>query len=69
MPKTSGYVLNSNSIIDCGEWTETGIVFENEGNFDSYHNSLMTTESDLYRKSIISHEYLDSGEAAASITE
>lgn len=69
MPKTSGYVLNSNSIIDCGEWTETGIVFENEGNFDSYHNSLMTTESDLYHKSIISHEYLDSGEAAASITE
>lgn len=69
MPKTSGYVLNSNSIIDCGEWTDTGIVFENEGNFDSYHNSLMTTDSDLYQKSIISHEYLDSGEAAASITE
>lgn len=69
MPKTSGYVLNSNSIIDCGEWTDTGIVFENEGNFNSYHNSLMTTESDLYKKSIISHEYLDSGEAAANITE
>ena len=69
MPKTSGYVLNSNSIIDCGEWTDTGIVFENEGNFDSYHNATMTTESDLYREAIIKHEYLDSGEVAALITD
>lgn len=69
MPKTSGYILNSNSIIDCGEWTDTGIVFENEGNFDSYHNSTMSTESDLYREAIIKHEYLDSGEVAALITD
>lgn len=69
MPKTSGYILNSNSIIDCGEWTETGIVFENEGNFDSYHNSTMTTESDQYRNAIIQHGYLDSGEVAALITD
>lgn len=69
MPKTSGYILNSNSIIDCGEWTDTGIVFENEGNFDSYHNTTMDTESKLYRDAIISHEYLDSGEVAALITD
>lgn len=69
MPKTSGYILNSNSIIDCGEWTDDGLVFVNEGNFDSYHNVLMDTESDLYRESIISHEYLDSSEVAANIAE
>lgn len=69
MPKTSGYILNSNSIIDCGEWTEDGLVFVNEGNFDSYHNILMDTESPLYRESIVSHEYLDSGEVSANITE
>lgn len=32
LPNFSGYLLNSNSIIDCGEWTDTGVTFTNEGN-------------------------------------
>ena len=35
MPGTSGYILNSNSIIDCGEWTDDGLVFEHQGDCDT----------------------------------
>lgn len=31
MPKESGIILNTNSIIDCGEWDDDGVHFENEG--------------------------------------
>lgn len=35
MPGTSGYILNSNSIIDCGEWTDDGLKFEHQGDCDT----------------------------------
>lgn len=38
MPEYSGFVLNSNSIIDCGEWTESGLVMANEGKQNLYFN-------------------------------
>lgn len=37
MPKYSGFILNSNSIIDCGEWTEKGVKFANEGVINTFY--------------------------------
>ena len=38
MPYVSGHILNSNSIIDCGEWRVVDghvvVTAENEGKFD-----------------------------------
>lgn len=59
MPGTSGYILNSNSIIDCGEWTDNGIVYEHEGDFNTYHNATISTISETYRDLIISNDKLD----------
>ena len=59
MPGTSGYVLNSNSIIDCGEWTENGLKFEHEGSYSTYHNGSLSTTSPLYRELILANDKLD----------
>ena len=59
MPGTSGYILNTNSIIDCGEWTADGIVYEHEGDFSTYHNSTVNTMSKTYRDWISVNDKLD----------
>jgi hypothetical protein len=59
MPGTSGYILNTNSIIDCGEWTENGIVYEHEGDFSTYHNATVSTMSETYRDWISVNDKLD----------
>lgn len=59
MPGTSGYILNTNSIIDCGEWTENGIVYEHEGDFSTYHNATVSTMSETYREWISVNDKLD----------
>ena len=60
MPGTSGYVLNSNSILDCGEWTDNGLVFEHEGGYNTYHNATLSTTSQDYREDIQANNTLDS---------
>lgn len=37
MPAYSGYILNSNSIIDCGEWSASGMT-SLIGKYDAYGN-------------------------------
>ena len=60
MPGTSGYILNSNSIIDCGEWTADGeLKFEHEGSYSTYHNGSLSTTSPLYRELILANDKLD----------
>lgn len=43
MPSFSGYMLNSNSIIDCGEWSDTGVTYPNEGKFSEVISDGTTT--------------------------
>ena len=54
------YVLNSNSILDCGEWTDNGLVFEHEGGYNTYHNATLSTTSQDYREDIQANNTLDS---------
>ena len=48
MPKYSGFILNSNSIIDCGEWTDTGVVFANEGKQNTHYSTSFDVKSSSY---------------------
>ena len=48
MPKHSGFILNSNSIIDCGEWTDSGLVLENEGKQNTYYSATVDVTSSTY---------------------
>ena len=52
-------MINTNSIIDCGEWTENGIVYEHEGDFSTYHNATVSTMSETYREWISVNDKLD----------
>lgn len=65
MPKHSGIILNTNSIIDCGEWTDDGLVFEHEGDFNMYWNGKSDIASDDY----IAHIRKESETIDAVITD
>lgn len=57
MPTVSGYILNSNSIIDCGEWTENGLVYEHEGGVNVYHsNSIPDVRTESYKDLILNKD-------------